>query len=352
MTADYLIIGQGLCGTWLSYYLLKADASVVMVDSGTGRSASGVASGIINPVTGKRLARQWMADTILPFASKAYTAMSHDTGTALATEMSIHNFFASAEEAEFFENKAAAASDDLLTYQRMTAHATHFSYHYGIGTIYPALLVDVRVLLKSWRERLVAQGALCEDTFSWADFRLQDGAITWKGHSAKAAIDCTGAWAVSHPYFSNLPFALNRGEALIASIPGLSRDAIYKHGPLSIVPWEKDTFWIGSTFDWDHPEAVPTAAFREKALRTLEGWLRLPFIILEHFAAVRPATVTRDAFSGLHPKFPQLGILNGMGSKGCALAPFLAHNLAAHLVHGAPLIAQVDVARYARVLGR
>jgi glycine/D-amino acid oxidase-like deaminating enzyme len=72
----------------------------------------------------------------------------------------------------------------------------------------------------------------------------------------------------------------------------------------------------------------------------------------EHFAAIRPATVTRDAFSGMHPRHPQLGMLNGMGSKGCSLAPFLAHNFAQHLVHGVPLIPQMDLRRYQKILTR
>jgi glycine/D-amino acid oxidase-like deaminating enzyme len=165
-------------------------------------------------------------------------------------------------------------------------------------------------------------------------------------------IDCSGPAFAANMYFSRLPFALNKGEAIIASIPGLPRDAIYKYAQRSIVPWEEDRFWIGSTFDWDFTDEYPTEAFRARTVQTLAQWLRLPYELHEHFAAIRPATVTRDAFSGLHPMQPRVGILNGMGSKGCSLAPFLAHNLAAHLLQGAPLIPQVDVARYARVLSR
>jgi glycine/D-amino acid oxidase-like deaminating enzyme len=31
-TTNFLIIGQGLCGTWLSYELLKAGASFIVID--------------------------------------------------------------------------------------------------------------------------------------------------------------------------------------------------------------------------------------------------------------------------------------------------------------------------------
>jgi glycine/D-amino acid oxidase-like deaminating enzyme len=47
---------------------------------------------------------------------------------------------------------------------------------------------------------------------------------------------------------------------------------------------------------------------------------------------------------------PQLGILNGTGTKGVTLAPYFARQLADHIVHGAPILPQADVARFRRLL--
>ncbi len=352
MQLDYLIVGQGLCGTWLSYYLQKAGAAVLVIDAGFARSASAAASGIMNPITGKRLARQWMADTMLPFASGAYGEMGRALNMPLAAELPIHTFFSTAEEAAFFEQKAEGAHEDLLSYNPRMAEEEHFNYHYGTGSIYPALLVDVPRLLQGWRAILSAKSALLEERFDWGQCAMQPGGVVYKNLHAKAVIDCSGAASAANPMFSRLPFAPNKGEAIVASIPGLPRNAIYKYDRLSIVPWRDDHFWIGSTFDWDFQDELPTAAFRQKAESTLRNWLRLPYELHEHFAAVRPATVTRDAFAGMHPQYRQAGILNGMGSKGCSLAPFLAHNLAEHLINGTALIPQTDLSRYARTLSR
>ncbi len=353
-STDFLIVGQGLCGTWLSYYLLQAGASVVVVDEGAMKSASSAASGIINPVTGKRLARQWMGETILPFAAEAYEALGRERGVALAAETSVHHFFSSPEEGALFEPKAAGEGGSYLHYNSLLPAAGAFNAHYGSGTIHPAHLVDVPRVLSLWRQELAIRGALIEAAFDWSACVIgpEDG-VAWNGIVAKAVIDCSGAAAAANPYFERLPFALNKGEAIIADIPGLPRGEVYKYANLSIVPWgEGERFWLGSTFDWDFTDKLPTAAFRQKAEAILSGWLRLPYTFHEHFAAIRPATVSRDAFAGLHPHYRSVGILNGTGSKGCSLAPFLAHNLAVHLVSGAPLIAQVDVARYARALSR
>jgi glycine/D-amino acid oxidase-like deaminating enzyme len=82
----------------------------------------------------------------------------------------------------------------------------------------------------------------------------------------------------------------------------------------------------------------------------LKQWLKAPFKILFHKAAIRPATIERRPFVGFHPQFQNLGILNGMGTKGTSLAPFFANQLAQHLVHGFPLMNEVNISRFNRIL--
>jgi glycine/D-amino acid oxidase-like deaminating enzyme len=72
MQVDYLIVGQGICGTWLSWYLTKQDRSFIVIDKNEPITASKVSAGIINPVTGRRMVRVWMAEQILSFAREAY----------------------------------------------------------------------------------------------------------------------------------------------------------------------------------------------------------------------------------------------------------------------------------------
>lgn len=64
MTVDYIIIGQGISGTWLSYYLLKENKTILVFDKQHLQSASNVASGLINPVTGRRVVITWMAEEL------------------------------------------------------------------------------------------------------------------------------------------------------------------------------------------------------------------------------------------------------------------------------------------------
>src|SRR5688500_17540147 len=82
MHIDHLIIGQGICGTFLSWYLQKANRSFIIIDDARPNTASRVAAGIINPVTGRRIVKTWMIDELMPFAQNAY----EDLGAALNIE--------------------------------------------------------------------------------------------------------------------------------------------------------------------------------------------------------------------------------------------------------------------------
>ena len=64
---NYTIIGQGLAGSILAYFLLKEGQNVQIFDNPSIPSSSKVAAGIYNPVTGKRLVKTWLADDIFPF---------------------------------------------------------------------------------------------------------------------------------------------------------------------------------------------------------------------------------------------------------------------------------------------
>ncbi len=80
MQVDYLIIGQGIAGTFLSYYLEKENRSFFVIDNNKPSAASRIAAGIINPVTGRRLVKTWMIDELLPFIHREYNELGKALG--------------------------------------------------------------------------------------------------------------------------------------------------------------------------------------------------------------------------------------------------------------------------------
>ena len=93
MQVETLIVGQGLCGTWLSFWLQQSGANFLVIDENKANSATKVASGIINPVTGRRMVKTWMADELIAFADYAYKLMGSVIEKDLITEMQLFDFF-------------------------------------------------------------------------------------------------------------------------------------------------------------------------------------------------------------------------------------------------------------------
>jgi glycine/D-amino acid oxidase-like deaminating enzyme len=78
--------------------------------------------------------------------------------------------------------------------------------------------------------------------------------------------------------------------------------------------------------------------------------LKIPFTVVDHIAGIRPANQERRPFVGLHPNYPAIGICNGMGTKGCSLAPYFAHQLIEHCENGTPIHAEASLDRFEQIL--
>ncbi len=87
----------------------------------------------------------------------------------------------------------------------------------------------------------------------------------------------------------------------------------------------------GSTYNWDDLTDIPTEQGKEEILQKLYKYIRVPVEVVAHIAGVRPTVADRRPLIGMHPLHKQLGIFNGMGSKGVMYAPLLAAQFSAHL---------------------
>lgn len=335
----------------LSRNLLQAGKTVLVIDYNRSYTASKVASGVINPVTGRRIVRTWRIEELLPFAWKIYKKIGLELNLELVRQCDILDFHPTRQMHEAFESRLPEENEFLHTCESKEAWDPLFNFHYGIGLVSPCLLVELNSLLAGWRRFLLERNLLFEHQFSWGNCKVQEDHIEYGDILAEKIICCDGVESFNNPYFKNLPWSRMKGEALIASIPGLPHTNIFKQG-INIVPWQNDLFWIGSTYEWKFDTLGPTPAWKEKVAEHLRQWLKLPFTIVDHLASERPANMERRPFVGLHPAKRSVGILNGMGAKGCSLAPFFAHQFASHLVAGTTIYADANVNRFSKVLAR
>lgn len=352
MQIDYLVIGQGITGTFLSYYIHQEKKSFVVIDNNYSNSPSKIAAGIINPVTGRRLVTVWMVDEILPFAWKAYQEIGHDLSITAISQKSIIDFFPNPFMRESFLQKIETGDKYVHAYPEQNQFNNFFNYDLGCGEIRPVYTAHLETLLPVWRQHLQKENNLLEENFDIAQLKIDVDKIHYKDIIANKIIFCDGTSSFENQFFKQLPFAPNKGEALIARIPGLPDTHIYKKGIMIVPLAEKDMFWIGASYIWDFENADPTDAFRQSTEQALQQFLKVPFEIVEHRSGLRPATLERRPFVGFHPLYPNVGILNGMGTKGCSLAPFFAKQLTDHLLYEEPVSADASIERFRKILTR
>ena len=341
-TVDCIIVGQGVAGTLLSFELMQAGLTVQVIDALQRNSASRVASGVINPVTGRRVVETWKIDELLPLAKNAYERISDwlsiERVARQVDVLAIHN---SEQMKAAYEKRCREGSAYIRSVENDRRLEDDFKMAYGSHAVHPALLIDLQTLLSRYRDRLLQAGDLINAVFDWSALRVpehaEEGVFYECGDlqmQAKWVISTEGTGAMQNPYFKDLAFRYNKGEALIIAVKGLSRKYIYKLR-YSIVPWgDQDLFWVGSTYAWEFEDDLPTASFKEAVLAFLDEVLRVPYEVAEHIASVRPASVDRRPFAGRHQRYPQIGVLNGLGTKGCSLAPYLAAGWKMHLLNG------------------
>ncbi|MEM9850214.1 MAG: FAD-dependent oxidoreductase, partial [Bacteroidota bacterium] len=216
---------------------------------------------------------------------------------------------------------------------------------YAYGQVQQSAQVRIHILIEAYRNKLRSENRLLEEVFDFEQLSISPEGITYRDVKAASIIFCEGHRAKQNPFFSYLPFGGTKGEVLLVKIPEAQFEKMLKQR-VFIVPLGDDLYWIGATNDWQYEDGQPTAKGRQYLEDRLKEVLKVPFEIVSHQAAVRPTVKDRRPFLGRHPKYPQLGIFNGLGTKGASLGPYFAKHFADFLTEQQPLMPAVDIQRY------
>ncbi len=337
------IIGQGIAGTLLAHALRLRGAQVTIADCDLPGRASAVAAGIINPVTGKRFVKSWRFDEFFPVARATYQALEQELGVSVWHEQPIVRLLGTAEEANDWSLRCGqpAYADYLRELPDAGAWQPFVPPGFRFGLIRQAARVHFAPLLAAFREQAKAAGFFQDKNIDYQD-------VTQLAATYDRVIFCDGYRSAAHPLWSYLPWRPAKGEALLLRfgehLPVAELHEMLKKTTL-LVPLGDGLFWAGASYQWYYPDLEPSKEEKNLLLQNLHSMLAVPFKVVDHVAGVRPTVKDRRPFLGWHPKYPRLGIFNGLGTKGALLAPFWAAHFAAHILEGQPLDEEVDVKR-------
>src|SRR6188768_1768228 len=179
MQTEFLIIGQGISGTWLSYYLQKANRSFIVIDNEQSSSASRVAAGIINPVTGRRIVKTWMIDELLSFLIPAYEELGNELSIKAIDKKSLIDFHPTPQMKIAFEERVNENADLLFHPKDQGQYQNIFNYDLGFGEVNPCYVVNLKEILSAWRKKLLSNNQLLEENFEISKFKV-DAEISYK----------------------------------------------------------------------------------------------------------------------------------------------------------------------------
>lgn len=345
---DVLVVGQGIAGTCLSYFLEKLGKSYDIIDRKIPVSSSGAAAGIMNPVTGKFYSLSWEYPVLYPLAIETYTAIANILGIENSFSAAIFRVLKNAsQENEWLyragqEMYAPFMSDKLtgISRENLELQGT------AIGELKHGFQVPLPHIIEKWREKLIAQYSFIEEEFDFDLLEVSSETVIYNSNTYKHIVFCDGAQMMNNPYFNYLPMQPAKGEAILIYAPDLKMDCILKE-EIFIAPWHiQDQYWVGATYAWNTLDNRPTNEKQRYLESELNRMIKVPFTIISRMAGIRPAVKDRKPLVGIHPEHPALCLLNGLGTKGTSLGPFAAQSLCKLLYFNTPLPDVIDIRRF------
>jgi len=342
---DNIIIGGNLAGiAFAETALLNNKSFIVIADE--SQNSSLVAAGIYNPVILKRFSLPQDAQEHLAYMKPFYKRIEERLGVNFDIKIPIYRRFASVEE----QNMWFEAADKPKLSPFLDTNIKHDNFNgidapYGYGRVKDTGYVNTNILIPAYQARLKEEGILREETFQYDQLEIHKDYITYKDITAKHIIFAEGFGIHQNPYFKNLPLDGTKGELLIIHAPELQLPVGVNAG-VFILPIGNGLYKVGATYEWDDKTAIPTAAGRAELVEKLNEVINCPYEVVNHLAGVRPTVKDRRAMIGTHPQHKNVHLLNGLGTRGVMLAPYMAKELFESIETGVPVKREINLNRF------
>lgn len=343
-SVDIILVGQGIAGTVLAHELLARGKSILIIDRPELSACSKISAGMYNPVVFKRLTQSWKADELITTLVPFYEKTAQMLGKELLFEREIVKIFSEEQERSFWEKKKKEEVGKYLEPVSDLPIPEFGPTPFGYGSVKKAGYLDVQQFLSLSAHYFSGKGILLNERFDHSILDLSGDSVQYSGRRAQHIIFCEGYRGSENPYFRFVPFNPAKGELLTVKMEDYHFEKVINK-TVFIAPLGNELFRVGSTFKWDNINDETTEGAKEELVENLKKVTTRYFEIIDHKAGVRPAVDDRRPVIGLHPDHKQIGIFNGMGSKGVMLSPYFAKEFCDHLFEGKALNKEADLKR-------
>lgn len=345
MKVDYIIVGSGLAGIMICELLSRNNKSFVVFDDKSQRSSS-VAGGLYNPVILKRFTPVWKAREQLELALPMYKALEGKIEVKLDYKAPIYRLFASVEE----QNNWFHACDhpnltEFLSVQIEYPNIESIKSDHGFGKVLGTGRIDTRALILNYRNYLDKKGQFVWETFKHDQLEITDMGLVYNKVKARYIVFAEGVGLLDNPFFNHLPLGPTKGELLTIKAPDLNLDVVLKSS-VFLIPLGKDLYRVGSTYSRNDRSMGTTNIARDELLNKLDKIIDCDYQVIDQVSGIRPTVKDRRPLVGCHPQFNNVFVLNGLGTRGVMIAPYVATQLYDFIENDSPLDEAIDINRF------
>lgn len=316
----WTIAGQGLAGTCLAWALWRRGAEFMLVDRGAGGS-SRVAAGMVNPLTGKNFEPSWRIAEFLPAALKFYADVEKRIGRQVWYPFPVLRLAGSDKE----WRKIISKLDSPEVVPWVAGEVFAPAGWIGAVAVRGGGRLDTRAFMDGSRGFFEELGC----------YRKNEVCLAEKTENV---IWCDGAAGLMAGRYGAHRCA--KGEILTLRAEGWDETCIRIGAGGWLVPQGGGVFKVGSTYEWDELDELPTDRGRARVEEIVSRLGGEVFEVIGHEAGVRP--ILRRSQPLIGPLDEGGWMFNALGSKGSLYAPGMAGRLARWLVDGVEPEPEVD----------
>lgn len=340
------ILGGGLAGFFLAGECIRRGQEVILFSDPGNAGASGVAAGLVNPVTGRQYALSWRTPELLDALEQFFRDPLFQSLSQYFHRKEIFRPFPDIFSCNEWSGKSGQIQFAGLTRPEYEPYAPELIFNPHGGMVHlrtgwleipPFLLALSEKLSETGRFRHIRRKLDYTQIFpETGEIRLPNENIPFSSF-----IFCEGVSVTDNPWF-RIRMAPLKGQVLTIS-SNAKPERIISSG-VFIVPLGNSTFRVGSTYERNYTYTKPDESGKAELITELQRWWR-PEIqsILKHESGIRPATPDRMPVIGRHADLPKLWIFNGLGAKGVLQAPGMAALLAEAILMNQPEILYPEI---------
>ncbi|MAQ47440.1 MAG: hypothetical protein CMD27_00985 [Flavobacteriales bacterium] len=345
MKVDFIIIGQGIAGTCFAFELLQKNKTFIIIDKQDDNTPSKVALGIYNPLILKWFTKPWHIDHQISFFYKFFNSFQSFFCKNIMFDTGIYKFLKTPYDQNTWLTKSMSPKrKKYMSSELFKLENKSLIYNEFYGLVKSAGRIDIPLFLKTFRNFCITNKCIVNELFNYDHLTIKKDHVKYNDITSSNIIFCEGPAVINNPFFNWIKLKPTKGDLLHIKCKNLNLDKIL-HASLLFIPLGGEIYSIGATYDWSQDDTLNTSNARERIISIFEKNVNLPYTIIDQKSGIRPSTFDRRAFVGSHPDHSNVYILNGLGTRGILLAPYLSNNLIDSIYFKKNLLKEVSINR-------